>query len=149
MPLFTFGRSAFSASTSADSITIASSNNPLRILIADVKGLGTSSSANEMLLFRGTSVGSSGAGSAITPSKVNSGSAAAAFAVYTSFASTTQSTAGEVLWRFGANGNGGQDKFTALPGAELQVPRNGYVCFRAAQGQGSLQCNFMVEEVDG
>jgi hypothetical protein len=149
MPLYTFGRSAFSLSTSADSLTIASSNNPLRIIIADIKGLGTSSSANEVLMFRGTSVGSSAAGGSITPSKVNTGSAAATFAVYTSFASSTQSTGGDVMWRFGVNGNGGQDKFVAVPGAEIPMPRNAFLCLRAASGAGSATVNFMVEEVDG
>lgn len=149
MPLYTVGRTAFTVSTSAESLIIQSSAKPLRLLIVDFKGLATSSSANEIIMFRGTTVGTSGAAGAITPSKVNTGSAAAAFTVFTSISSTTSSTAGDVMWRFGVNGNGGQDKFTSLPGAEISMPSSGWMFFRAATGGGSITGNLQIEEVDG
>ncbi len=149
MPLYTLGRSAVTLSTAADSLTLVSSAKPLRIMIADFKGLGTSSSANEIAMFRATTAGSSGLSGAITPSKVNTGSASASFAGYTGFSSSLESTAGDLMWRFGVNGNGGQDKFVALPGGEISMPSSGYMGFRAISGGGSVSFNLFVEEVDG
>lgn len=149
MPLYTVGRSAFTLSTAADSLTIISSGKPLRILMADFKGLGVVSSANEVLMYRGTSVGSTGVSGSITPAKLNTGAAAASFAAYSAFASSTGSTAGDVMWRFGVNGNGGQDKFVALPGAEISMPSSGYMQFKSSIGSGSLTANLLIEEVDG
>lgn len=152
MPLFTVGRSAFTLSSAADSLIIASSAKPLRIMIADIKGLGASSSANEVIMYRATTAGSSLASGGITPSKVNTGSAAASFTVYTGFGSSLESTAGDVMWRFGVNGNGGQDKFVALPGGEISMPSSAYMGFRSStgvSGAGVASANLFIEEVDG
>lgn len=149
MPVYTVGRSNLTLSTAADSLTIISSAKPLRIMIVDFKGLAVASSANEILMYRGTSVGSTAVTGSITPSKVNTGSGAAAFAVYSGFGSSTGSTAGDVMWRFGVNGNGGQDKFVALPGAEISMPSSGYMQFKASIGGGAVTGNLMIEEVDG
>lgn len=152
MPLFTVGRSAFTLSSAADSLIIASSAKPLRIMMVDFKGLAVASSANEVLMYRLTTVGSTAVSGAITPSKVNSGSAAAAFTVYSAFGSSTSSTAGDVMWRFGVNGNGGQDKFVALPGGEISMPSSAYMGFRSstgASGAGVVTANLFIEEVDG
>lgn len=148
MPLFTVGRSNVALSTASDYATLQSSNKPLRVGMVDFKGLNTSSSVNEVLMYRATSAGSSTV-SAITPAKVNSASASAGFALMTGMASSLESTAGEVLWRFGVNGNGGQDKFIAFPGGEFSVPSSGWVGFRASQGGGSVTLNLFIEELDG
>lgn len=150
MGMFTVGRSNFALSTSVDSLTIVSSAKPLRIWQCDLKGLGVASSANEALLYRATTVGSTALSGAITPSRASTGQGAAAFAVYSGFGSSTSSTAGDVLWRFGVNGNGGQDKFTGLPSVPsfLAMPSSGYACLRAAIGAGSLSANLVIEELD-
>lgn len=147
MPLYTVGRSNFTLSTSADSLTIVSSGYGLRIMLVDFKGLATSSSANEILMYRGTSVGSTAVSGAITPSRLSTASAAASFNVYSAFGSSTSSTAGDVVWRFGVNGNGGQDKFVALPGAEISMPSSGYMQFKASIGAGAITGNLLIEEL--
>jgi len=152
MPLYTVGRSAFTLSSAADSLTICSSAKPLRIMIADFKGLAVASSANEVIMYRATTAGSSLASGGITPAPVNSGSAAAAFTVYTVFGSSLESTAGAVMWRFGVNGNGGQDKFVSLPGGEISMPSSSYMGFRSStgvSGAGVATANLFIEEVDG
>lgn len=150
MPLYTVGRSAFTLSTSADSLIIYSSGKPLRIWYADFKGLGVSSSANEVVMYRLTTVGSTAVTGAITPSKANTASAAPTFTVYTGFGSSTSTTAGEAMWRFVPNGNGGIDRFQAL-GVDkyLSVPSSGIVGMKAATGAGSVTANMIIEEVDG
>lgn len=148
MPIYTVTRTGTALSTADDLLTICSSAKPLRIMIADFGGLGVSSSANELVMMRGTTAGSSTPGGGITPTPVNSGSAAAAFTAYTTWG-VQPSTAGAVLWRFGVNGNGGQNKFMALPGAEISVPSSGYVSFRSVLGTGTVVSNLMIEELDG
>lgn len=150
MPMYTVGRTAFTLSTAADSLTIVSSGKPLRIHVMDFKGLGTSSSANELIAYRATTAGSSGVSGGITPSKVTSGSAAATFQVYTGFSSSIESTAGDAMWRFGVNGNGGQDKFQAYR-VEMAIAMGSstYMGIRAATGAGSVTGNLLIEELDG
>lgn len=143
MPLFTVTRTSAGLSTSLDYITVlASSTKPLRIYVADFKGDGTASAANEVLMARAT--GASG-GSAITPVKVNSNSAAASFTV----TSGGSSTPGDILWRFSVNANGGIDKMVAIPGAEIQVPVSGQISIRSTDGTSNMIANLLIEEVDG
>jgi hypothetical protein len=149
MPMYTVGRSNFALSTATDSLAIVSSAYPIRIHIMDLKGLGISSSANEAILFRATTVGSTGLSGAITPSNVNSNGAASKFGVYSAFASTTATTAGAPLWRFAPNGNGGIDKFTApRPELAISMPSSAYALLRASVGAGSFSANIVVEELD-
>jgi hypothetical protein len=149
MPLFTVTRTTTALSTSNDYMTIiASATKPLRIYVVDVKGDGTITAKNEVLMCRST-VGVGGGG-AITPVKVNTGSAAASFTVYTTW-SSSQPTLGDVLWRFEVNANGGIDKFVSLPGAEIPVPVSGQISIRAASGSAgsNMIANLLIEEVDG
>lgn len=146
MPLFTVTRARTSLSTTADLLTlVASSTKPLRVYIADIKGMDQASAANEVLMSR--SSGGTTPGGAITPVKVNSNSPSASFSAYTSWAA--QPTPGDTLWRFGVNANGGIDKFVAIPGAEISVPVSGQVSFRSATGTSNVTINVLVEEVDG
>jgi hypothetical protein len=147
MPLFTVTRTRVALSTTNDLLTItAAATKPLRIYIADIKGMDQASSPNEIVLARAGTQGITGS-SAITPVKVNSGSASASFTVYTAW--STQPVLGDVLWRFGVNANGGIDKFVAIPGAEISVPVAGQVCFRSVSGTSNVTINVLVEEVDG
>lgn len=147
MPLYTVTRTSTALSTSNDFITVvASSSKPLRIYMVDMKGDSNVSTANEVLLARST--GGATGGGALTPAKVNSGSASASFSVYTSF-SSTQPSLSDVLWRFSVNANGGIDKFIAIPGAEFQVPVSGQVSIRSTDGTSNMICNLLIEEVDG
>lgn len=146
MPLYTVTRTSTALSTSNDLLTIiASSTKPLRVYIADMKGMGVATAANEVLMSR--SSGGTTPGGAITPSPVNSGSSASSFTTATTWAA--QPTLGVTLWRFGVNANGGVDKFVAVPGAEISVPVSGQVSFRSASGTSNAVINVLVEEVDG
>lgn len=146
MPLYTVTRTSTALSTSNDAMTIiASASKPLRLYIVDIKGMGTASAANEVLLSR--SSGGTTGGGAITPNPVNTGSAAASFTVNTTW--SAQPTLGVPLWRFGVNANGAVDKFVAVPGAEISVPVSGQVSIRSASGTSSVTINVLIEEVDG
>ena len=146
MPLYTVTKTSTALSTSNDSITIvASSTKPLRVYMVDIKGMGTTSAANEVLLSRSSS-GTTGGGG-ITPTKLNSNSGAASFSAYTTW--SAQPTLGDTVWRFGVNANGGIDKFVAIPGAEIQVPVSGQLSIRSASGTSNVTINLLIEEVDG
>lgn len=146
MPLFTVTRTSAALSTSNDYLTIvATSTKPLRVYVVDLKGDSNASAANEVLLCRSSS-GTTGGG-AITPSKTNSNSAAASFAVYTTW--SVQPTLGDVMWRFSVNANGGIDKMVAIPGAEIQVPVSGQLSIRSSDGTSNMIANLLIEEVDG
>jgi len=149
MPLFTVNRVATALSVSADLLTIvASGTKPLRILMAKLAGAGTASAANEVVMQR--SSGGTTPGGAIVPAKVNTGSAAASFSAYTTWAGGQPSlTADTVLHRFSVNANGGIDPFVALPGGEISVPVSGQVSFRSVAGTSNAIINLMIEEVDG
>lgn len=146
MPLYTVTKTSTALSTSNDSVTIvASSTKPLRVYMVDIKGMGTSSAANEVLLSRSSS-GTTGGGG-ITPAKLNSNANAASFSAYTTW--SAQPTLGESLWRFGVNANGAIDKFIAIPGAEIQIPVSGQLSIRSASGTSNVAINLLIEEVDG
>lgn len=146
MPLYMVTRTSSALSTSNDSLTIvASSTKPLRIYMVDVKGMGTSSAANEVAVARSSS-GTTGGGG-ITPTPINSGSGSASFSAYTTW--SAQPTLGAALWRAGVNANGGIDKFIAIPGAEIQVPVSGQVSIRSISGTSNVVLNLLIEEVDG
>lgn len=146
MPLYTVTRTSTALSTTNDLVTvIASSTKPLRVYIVDLKGMGTASAANEVLLSR--SSGGTTGGGAITPSPVNVGSAAASFTVNTTW--SVQPTIGVNLWRFGVNANGGIDKFVAIPGAEISVPVSGQLTIRSASGTSNVALSMLIEEIDG
>lgn len=147
MPLFTISRGRTALSTSNDLVTIvASATKPLRIYVVDIKGMDTSSAYNEVVLQRSSS--GTTPGGAITPAKVNPASAAASFAVYTTWVAQP-TLSGEILWRFGPNSNGGIDKDVVLPGFEWSVPVSGQVSIRSAAGTGNVVLNLKIEEIDG
>lgn len=146
MPLYTVTRTSTALSTSNDLVTVtASSSKPLRLYIVDLKGMGTASAANEILLSRST--GGTTAGGAITPAPLISGSAASSFTVATTW--SAQPTLGVTLWRFGVNANGAIDKLVSLPGAEISIPASGQVSIRSASGTSNVTLDMLIEEVDG
>lgn len=146
MAIYTVTRTSTALSTSNDLVTItAATGKPLRILVVDIKGMGTASAANEVLLSRST--GGTTAGGAITPIGASSDAAAAGFTVATTW--SVQPTLGNTLYRFGVNANGGQDKFVALPGGEITVPSAGQVSLRSASGTSNVTVDLMIEEVVG
>lgn len=146
MPLYTVTRTSTALSTSNDLVTVtASASKPLRLYIVDLKGMGTASAANEILLSRST--GGTTAGGAITPTPLISGSAASSFTVATTW--SAQPTLGVTLWRFGVNANGAIDKFVSLPGAEISIPASGQVSIRSASGTSNVTLDMLIEEVDG
>lgn len=144
MPLYTVPRTKHSASTSNDSLTIVSAaGKPLYIHIASVSGMGTASADNEIVLAR-SSGGTTGA-TPITPSPNDPGSLPASFSAYTAW--TGQPTLGAVLWRFGVNANGGQDKAVTPPGMSFFIPAGQQVSFRSAAGTSPILINVQVEEI--
>lgn len=146
MPLYTVSRGSTALSTSNDLVTIvASSTKPLRVYLVDMKGMGTTSAANAVLVSRSSS-GTTGGG-AITPSKLNSGSGSASFAAYTTW--SAQPTLGDTLLRLGVNANGGIDKWQAFPGGEIQIPVSGQLSIRSESGTSNVLVNLIIEEVDG
>lgn len=146
MPLYTVSRASTALSTSNDFLTVvASSTKPLRMYLADMKGMGTASAANSVLISRST--GGTTGGGAITPAKMNSGSGAASFVVYTTW--SAQPTLGDTLFRLGINANGGIDKFQAFPGGEIQIPVSGQLSIRSESGTSNALANLVIEEVDG
>jgi hypothetical protein len=145
MAIYTVQRPSSALSTTADTLTItASTTKPLRVLIVDIKGMGTSSVANEIGLYRSTT--GSGPAGALTPVPINSNSSAASFTVYTGW--TTQPSLGVKLWEFGVNANGGIDKFVAIPGAEFQVPVAGVISLRSISGTSNMVVTLMIDEID-
>jgi hypothetical protein len=147
MSLYTVTRFRSTLSITADLLTIiASATKPLRIYILDVKGMDTVSSANEIVLQRST--GGTTPGGALTPGKVNSGSGPASFLVYTTW-SVQPSLSGDVLWRFGPNGNGGIDKYVAIPGGEFPIRVGEQVSLRSILGTANVTVNLLIEEIDG
>jgi hypothetical protein len=147
MPLYTATKTKTALVVNQDALTIvAGATKPLRIMVVDVKGMGTASADNEVVLQRST--GGTTAGGALTPQAAHPGSAAAAFAVYTTW-SVQPSLSGAPLWRFGANANGGQDKYTALPGCEFPVRVGEQVSLRSLSGTSSVVINLLIEEIDG
>lgn len=147
MPLYTVTRAQAALSTTADHLTIvASATKPLRIVVVDIKGLGTSSAANEVVLQRSTT--GTTPGGAIVPQPVHPGAPAASFAVYTTWAAQP-SLSGAPLWRFGANANGGQDKYVAIPGAEFPVRVGEQVSIRSVAGTSAVVVSLLIEEIDG
>lgn len=146
MAIYQVTRTSSALSTTNDSLTIvAASGKPLRVLITDIKGLGTSSAANEVALAR--SSGGATPGGAITPFGASSDAASAGFAAYTTW--TTQPTLGNILWRFSVNANGGQDKFVALPGGEITVPSGGQLSIRSITGTSTVAISMQIEEIVG
>lgn len=147
MPIFFVNRTSTALSTSNDLLTvIASATKPLRIHMAKLSGMGTTSAANEVLMQRST--GGTTPGGAITPEKQNTGSAAASFTTATTWAAQPTLSAGP-LHRFAVNANGGIDPWVALPGGDISIPVSGQVSFRSASGTSNAIINLMIEEVDG
>ena len=146
MGVYTVNRASVALNTSQDTLTIvAAAAKPLRVMVVDIKGMGTASASNQILLAR--SSGGSTPGGAVTPRGTTSDTPSAGFAVYTSW--SVQPTLGNELWRFGVNANGGQDKFTALPGAEISVPGGGQVSLRSVSGTSDVVVDLLVEEIGG
>ena len=146
MPAYTVTRTRSALSTSNDLLTIvASSTKPLRIYVAGIEGAESASAVNEVVMARST--GGTTGGGAITPGPNNPGSSAASFSAFTTW--SAQPTLGQVLWRFAPNANGGNSKFTQIPGCEFSVPVSGQVSFRSVNGTSNVVINLQVEEIDG
>jgi hypothetical protein len=146
MPAYTVTRTRAALSTSNDQLTIvASSTKPLRIYVAGIEGAESASAVNEVVMARST--GGTTGGGAITPGPNNPASAAASFSAFTTW--SVQPTLGQVLWRFSPNANGGNSKFTQIPGFEFSVPVSGQISFRSAFGTSNVVLNVQVEEIDG
>jgi hypothetical protein len=145
MAIFNITRTATALNTTDDLLTItAASGRPLRIMVVEIDGMGTSSAANEVLLQRST--GGTTGGGAITPQDASGGGATPAMTVVTTW-SAQPSLSGSPLWRFGVNAHGGVGKFVAIPGGEIGVPAAGQVSFRSASGTSSVVLNVQVEEI--
>lgn len=148
MSLYLVNRAKTALSTSNDLLTIvASATKPLRIIMAKLGGADAAPAFNEVLMQR--SSGGTTPGGAITPEKLNTGSGAASFSVYTTWSGGQPSLQAGPLYRFTVNANGGIDPFVAVPGGEISVPVGGQVSFRSAEGTSNAVINLMIEEIDG
>lgn len=146
MAIYSVTRTSTALSTTNDLVTItAASGKPLRVILCQLSGMGTTSAANEVGLYRST--GGTTSGGAITPIATSSDSGAAGFTVATTW--TTQPTLGNLLWRFSVNANGGADRFIAIPGAEITVPSAGQLSIRSISGTSNVVLDIQIEEIVG
>lgn len=143
MAVFTVTRGSAALSTTNDLMTIiAAAGKPLRIMVVELKGMGTASAANSVLVSR-SSGGTTGGGT-ITPRPVD-GASSPSFTVNTTW--SVQPTLGNEQWRLEPNANGGIDKFVALPGAEILVPAGAQISIRSESGTSNVVANVVVEEI--
>lgn len=136
-------RTAAALSTSADTLTItAPAARSLKIWQIAIYGQGTASAANEVLISRST-VGTTP--TAITPTPLNSDSAAATFTAASTW--SIPPTIGVTIRRVGMNANGAAIILTFPPGMEIDIPGGGQVSFRSAVGTSSASFDVVVEQV--
>jgi hypothetical protein len=135
MSAYTFNRPSAALSTSNDLATfIAAAGKPVSFMHIKLKGAGTASAQNEVVLYR--SSGGTTPGGAITLRPVSSDGAAAGCLMYTTW--SVQPTLGVEVWRFSLNALADWDAFTALPGLELTLPSAGQYSLRSASGTSNV-----------
>jgi hypothetical protein len=140
---YSVSRTAVALSTTADTLTItAPAGRSLKIWAIRLYGAASASAPNEVLIARST------AGTtpvAITPTPLNSDSAAATFTAASTW--TTTPTIGVTIQRVGLNANGAAVQLVYPPGQEIDIPGGGQVSFRSASGTSLASFDVIVEQV--
>ena len=111
--------------------------------------MGTASGANELGIFRQTTLGVTASG-LIVPEKSNPALPASSFTANTGW--TTQPVlSGVALLRLGVNANGGVFRWVAKPGQEIELPgvttAAGALSLRSALGTSSVSIHLIIEEI--
>lgn len=150
MILYNINFSSVTLSTSNDVLTIISqATRSFMILEIDIGGMGNTSAANEIAIYRVTTAGTTGA-SAITPAPLNP--ASPAFGGVVNGGWTTQPTVGAKLHTFELNSNGqryfwrwapGQNPITAPGGANAA----GSLSLRSVNGTGVVSGRIQIAEL--
>lgn len=143
MSAYTFNRASAALSTTNDLATfIAASGKPVSFMQLKLKGAGTASAQNEVVLYRST--GGTTPGGAITPRPTGSDGAAAGLLIYTTW--SVQPTLGVEVWRFSLNALADWDAFMAMPGLELSMPSGGQYSLRSVSGTSNVVLTGQVYE---
>jgi hypothetical protein len=147
---YSLTRSNTALSTTADLLTlISAAAKALRVWEISIGGMGTASTAQELLVARVSAAGVTGSG-ALTAVPMNPASPAGAFTNFTGW--TTQPTVSNVLLRLPVNANGGIYRWVALnPESAILIPAGGAAAgtlsFRSAVGTGNVSFHAIVEEI--
>jgi len=142
--VYSYTVSNVSLSTTADTMTIIPpSNRRIQVLEISIAGMGTTSAANELGVYR--SSGGTTGGGALTGVKFSSDAPTAGSTVNTTW-SAQPTLAGKVL-ALGVNSNGGIYRWVAAPGEEIES-RGGVdqISLRSAVGTGSVSVHVVVQE---
>lgn len=134
-------------STAADLVTLVpAAAHPIQIVEISIAGMGVSSAANELGVYR-SSAGSV-PGGAITPQPFGRYSATnpPVSATVADTTWTTQPTLGGKLLALGVNSNGGIYRWVARPGEEIIVASGDFLSFRAAVGNGTVSVHIVFAE---
>lgn len=143
-------RSNTALSTTADLLTlISAAAKALRVWEISIGGMGTTSTAQELLVSRASAAGVTGSG-ALTAVPLNPAAPAAGFTNFTGW--TTQPTLSNTIIRLPVNANGGIYRWVALnPESAILIPAGGAAAgtlsFRSAVGAGNVTFHAIVEEI--
>ena len=144
---YSVNRAATALSTTTDLLTItAPATRALKLHSIRVGGGGTASAANEIGIYRPTTVGVTP--TAIVPLPLSTGSAAAVFTAASTW--TTQPVIPATpIARIPVNSNGSYVPIVAIPGVTeaIEIPPSGQLSIRSVSGTGLVTIDVTVEEV--
>jgi hypothetical protein len=144
MSTYSYTVSNVTLNTAADIMTIIPpASRRVQLIEVSISGMGTSSAANEVGIYRSTA-GTTGGG-AITAAKMSTDAPAAGSTVDTTW--SVQPTLGTKVLALGCNSNGGIYRWVARPGEEIET-RGGVdqISIRAAVGSGNVSLHAIVVE---
>jgi hypothetical protein len=145
MAKYTLSRSNVANSTSNDLLTlISASARKLRLLEILVVGMGTTSTALEVAVFRST--GGTTGGGALTPAKLDTDTANQAFTNFTTWSVQPTLSGDPVIPRQAFNANGGIMRFVCSPRDEVLIRNGEQFSVRGVLGAGNLSLGVVVEE---
>jgi len=146
MGKYTYSRSNVTMNTANDLMTlIAAASRRARIIEISVTGMGTTSAAGEVGVFRST--GGTTGGGALTGAKGSSDLPAAAGVVNTTWAAQpTLTGAPDGLARLGVNQNGANYRWVARPGEEIELRNSEQISIRPVVGSHAISMHVVVEE---
>lgn len=150
---YTVSRSNIALVTTTDLLTLqTAAGRALKLHEIAVGGMGTASAANELGVFRQTTLGVTGTG-AIVAEKSNPALPAAAFSALTTWG-TQPVLSAVALLRLPVNSNGGVFRWVAKPGQEIEIAAQGAalavanaLSLRSAIGTGLVSVHLVLEEI--
>jgi hypothetical protein len=147
--VYSVKRSNVTVSTTNDLLAlISNATRSARVISIEIGGLGTSSAANSIGVYRVATAGVT-PGGAVTPTPANPASPAAGFTAPTTFA--TQPVLGTLVKQMDVNANGGINRWNAIPGkTEIEFPGGaaapGSLSIRGISGTSNIDIEVWVEE---